>query len=92
MTAVHSRDAEWKTLFGIFVSESLEMLDEVEPKLVELERATARGESSPEIINFIFRLFHSLKGGAAALELNVIRDLTHKAENPLKRSGSVENS
>ncbi|MBF0406365.1 MAG: chemotaxis protein CheA [Candidatus Riflebacteria bacterium] len=74
-----SRDEEWKSILAVFISESSEMLDEVEPKLVDLERSSS-SEDSSIIINSIFRLFHTLKGGAASLGLNVIRDLTHQAE------------
>ncbi|MBF0500337.1 MAG: chemotaxis protein CheA [Candidatus Riflebacteria bacterium] len=77
------RDDEWKTLLSIFLTESLEMLDEVEPKLVELEKMSLGGSENNELLNSIFRLYHSLKGGAASLNLDVIRDLTHEAETLL---------
>lgn len=67
-----------------FVEEGLEMLDEVEPKIVELEKtALSSGEVDSEVINTIFRLFHSLKGGAGFLNLEVIKKVTHEAETLL---------
>jgi len=84
LTSVVSRDEEWKALLDVFLTESLEMLDEVEPRLVELERSFACPEAVVMHINAIFRLFHSLKGGAAALAINNVRDLTHKAETLLE--------
>lgn len=83
LTEKHFQDSEWEALIKIFSDESLEMLDEVEPKLVELEKQVDSGEPSADIINLLFRLFHSLKGSAASLQLNPIRDLTHCAENLL---------
>jgi two-component system chemotaxis sensor kinase CheA len=76
-------DSEWETLVGIFSDESLDMLDEVEPKLVALEKQVVSGEPSPADINYLFRLFHSLKGSAASLHLGAIRDVTHCAESLL---------
>ncbi|HNV69399.1 MAG TPA: chemotaxis protein CheA [Candidatus Ozemobacteraceae bacterium] len=72
------RNDEWRMLVEVFATESMEMLDEVEPRLVELEK-----NPDPAVINNIFRLFHSLKGGAASLGLQIIRDLTHEAETLL---------
>lgn len=66
------------------VLESLDFLDSVEPKLIELQQAAEkRAECDPESINMIFRLFHSLKGGAGMLKLNNITELTHSAETML---------
>ncbi len=67
-----------------FVEEGVEMLDDVEPLLVELEKSFDKtGVVDDELINTIFRLFHSLKGGAGFLELKVINRVTHKAETLL---------
>ena len=67
-----------------FVDEDREMLDEVEPYLIEMERSSDySGTVDPEVINTIFRLFHSLKGGAGFLELNTIQKVTHVAETLL---------
>ena len=76
-------DSEWETLVGIFSDESFDMLDEVEPKLVALEKQVASGDPSIADINDLFRLFHSLKGSAASLHLGAIRDVTHCAESLL---------
>ncbi|PID81732.1 chemotaxis protein CheA, partial [bacterium DOLZORAL124_64_63] len=71
-------------IFAAFVEEGGEMMDEVEPQLVELEQnSTESGQVDLETINSIFRLFHSMKGSAGFLELNEIVKLTHKAENLL---------
>ncbi len=71
-------------IFAAFVEEGAEMMDDVEPQLVELEQNSVdSGEVDLETINSIFRLFHSMKGSAGFLELNCIVKLTHRAENLL---------
>ena len=65
----------------VFVSESREFIEEVEPQLIAIhENAEKTGQIDLDSINSIFRLFHSLKGSAASLGLNNIATLTHKAE------------
>lgn len=67
-----------------FVAESSDLLDSVEPTLIGLQHACDQtGEVNPESINTVFRLFHSMKGGAGMLELNNVARLTHAAENLL---------
>lgn len=61
-----------------FVVDSREMLEEIEPVLVELE-----SNYNEETINKIFRCFHSIKGGAGFLNLNNIQKITHSAETLL---------
>ena len=71
-------------IFTAFVEECREMIDDVEPQLVELEQGQDEaGNVDPEMVNGIFRLFHSIKGSAGFLELKNIVALTHKAENLL---------
>lgn len=71
-----------------FVQESQEMLDQLEPTIIELGQI---GQDS-DTINAIFRLFHSMKGSAGFLELNQISAVAHAAENMLDklRSGDLE--
>ena len=71
-------------IFAAFVEEGNEMMDDVEPQLVELEQSQDdAGNVDLEVVNSIFRLFHSMKGSAGFLELDNIVKLTHKAENLL---------
>lgn len=71
-------------IFAAFVEEGNEMIDDVEPQLVELEQSQDdAGNVDLEVVNSIFRLFHSMKGSAGFLELDNIVKLTHKAENLL---------
>lgn len=73
-----------------FVIESLDLLDTVEPKLIALQQTCEEtGNVDSDTINSIFRLFHSMKGGAGFLDLPNITGLTHSAESLLDliRSG-----
>lgn len=61
----------------IFVSESLEQLQEVSDGLLELEKNPA----DQDVINRIFRYMHTLKGGASMDGLERISSLAHRMEN-----------
>ena len=78
-----------------FVTESREMLDDIEPQILALEKhASNSGDVDDEILNTIFRLFHSLKGMASFLDLQTVIHVTHEAETLLdifrKRQMPVE--
>src|SRR3972149_6903901 len=78
------RDAEQQELLLAFVEEGNELLDESEPLLIELEsKSNVSGEVDYEVLNTIFRLFHSLKGGAGFLDLGTVGKVTHEAETLL---------
>ena len=67
-----------------FVTESREMLDDIEPQILALEKhASQSGDIDDEILNTIFRLFHSLKGMASFLDLQTVIQVTHEAETLL---------
>ncbi len=66
-----------------FVTESRELLDVAEPQIIDMERTAASGRVDEEILNEVFRLFHSLKGTAAFLDLQNIISVTHEAETLL---------
>ncbi len=76
-----------------FIAESRDMLDEVEPTLIELQQNSEEtGNVDAETLNSIFRLFHSMKGSAGFLNLTNISGLTHEAETLLNlfREGKAE--
>lgn len=71
-------------LLAEFVTEGRDMLDSVEPQLIELQQTfEVTGTVDDEVINSVFRLFHSMKGSAGFLQLKNISSLTHEAETLL---------
>ncbi len=69
-----------------FVTESLENLGTIEVKLMDLEQAP----SDMDIINAIFRPFHTVKGVSGFLNFNKINKLAHVAENLLDKARNQE--
>jgi len=68
-------------IMGEFIAESREHLDSVEPKLLQLEKTP--GDSN--LLNDIFRTFHTIKGSSSFLGLTQIIELSHKLENILDK-------
>lgn len=70
-----------------FVTESRDMIDQLEPAIIELGQ-----NSDSETMNAIFRLFHSMKGSAGFLEFDHLTRVAHAAENLLDliRNGEIE--
>ena len=76
-----------------FVNEARELLDDAEPQIIDMEKtALGSGMVDEEILNAIFRLFHSLKGTASFLDFQAIIGVTHEAETLLDifRKGKAE--
>jgi two-component system chemotaxis sensor kinase CheA len=75
-----------------FVADGHELLDELEPDLIELHKSCEEGGSvDVDKLNSVFRLFHSLKGAAGFLNLHNVARLTHEAEGMLNivRDGRI---
>jgi two-component system, chemotaxis family, sensor kinase CheA len=88
-------EQEQRELLQSFVEEGRELIDDAEPLIIELESQAAdenSGGIDSETINTIFRLFHSLKGGAGFLDLSLVSRVTHEAETLLDmfRKGKAE--
>ncbi|HDM76624.1 MAG TPA: chemotaxis protein CheA [Deltaproteobacteria bacterium] len=78
-----------------FISDSQELLDEIEPDLIELQKVSEPHDpSNLEILNRVFRLFHSLKGAASYFHLENIISVTHEAETVLNyiKGGKLKSS
>ncbi|MGM0449554.1 MAG: chemotaxis protein CheA [Pseudomonadota bacterium] len=60
-----------------FLVESGEILEQLSEQLVELENNPEDGD----LLNAIFRGFHTVKGGAGFMQLDALVDCCHKAEN-----------
>ncbi len=67
-----------------FISEARENLETIEVNLIDLEHDPA----NMEIINNIFRPFHTIKGVSGFLSLNKINRLAHATENLLEKARS----
>lgn len=59
-----------------YINESLELLSEMEEKLLEIEN----GDDDVELFHAIFRCVHSIKGGAGAFGFDEITHFTHEFE------------
>ncbi len=79
---------EMREIFEEYVIEAKEHLENLEQKLLELEK----NPEDQELINSAFRSMHTVKGGASFLGLNVIVETAHLAEEVLGklRSGELE--
>jgi two-component system chemotaxis sensor kinase CheA len=64
-------------MMGVFLSEAEELLQLLEIEILHLEQ---QGES-PQIIQNIFRIAHTLKGSSAAMGFEDMKLLTHEMEN-----------
>jgi len=62
-----------------FLTESGELLEQLEGRLVALEQAS----DDLELINTIFRALHTIKGSASFLALTPLVDIAHAAETAL---------
>ena len=60
-----------------FLMEAGEILEQLSEQLVELEQSP----EDHDLLNAIFRGFHTVKGGAGFLQLNALVDCCHEAEN-----------
>jgi len=68
-----------KQLYLDFITEAKEHLDTIEPSIISLEE----NPRDKDIINAIFRPFHTIKGVSGFLGLDDINRLSHAAENML---------
>ncbi|MDR2762958.1 MAG: chemotaxis protein CheA [Planctomycetaceae bacterium] len=75
------------SLIAEFVQEAREYIEEIEPTLIEINNGSesAAGAVDSELINSVFRLFHSMKGGAGFLALATVVSVTHEAETLLDK-------
>lgn len=79
--------ADMQDLLVDFLNEAGELLDDVDLQLVELEHRT----DDLDLLNAVFRGFHTIKGGAGFLEATALVTVCHRAETllDLLRSGKL---
>jgi two-component system chemotaxis sensor kinase CheA len=75
-----------------FLSEGEEILEEITSDLQELENSVKRNNVRPDLINKLFREFHSLKGISGMLGFQTVSNFTHELENMLDhvRLGKID--
>ena len=73
--------ADMQELLGDFLAEAGDLLDDVDRRLVELEKSP----QDAELLNTVFRGFHTIKGGAGFLDASALVDLCHRTENLFDR-------
>ncbi|MDG6777655.1 chemotaxis protein CheA [Thiomicrorhabdus sp. zzn3] len=71
-----------------FLVEATELVDQLNEQLVDLEQAP----SDRDLLNAVFRGFHTIKGGAGFLGITPLIEVCHRAENVFDkiRNGDVE--
>lgn len=71
-----------------FLTEAGELLDALDTQLVELEQKP----DDKDLLNAIFRAFHTIKGGAGFLEVTPLVEVCHRAEDifNLLRNGELK--
>ena len=80
-------DTTTESLRGVFMQEADEALATMEQALLQLEASP----DSREPLNEVFRLAHTIKGGAAMVDYEAVAEYAHKFEDALSlmRDGLV---
>lgn len=71
-----------------FILESREYVEQASAGLIDLERSP----ENPELLDSVFRAFHTLKGGASIVDFSAMERAMHAAEEVLTRARSGEHA
>lgn len=74
-------DPEMKEIVESFIVETKEILEKLDTDLLELEKKP----DDKELLNQIFRSFHTIKGTSGFLGLEALPEVTHKCEDILNK-------
>lgn len=74
-------DPEMKEIVESFIIETKEILDKLDTDLLVLEKTP----DDKELLNQIFRSFHTIKGTSGFLGLELLPEVTHKCEDILNK-------
>jgi two-component system chemotaxis sensor kinase CheA len=75
------RDPEMKEIVDSFIVETREILEKLDLNLIELENRP----DDKELLNEIFRSFHTIKGTSGFLGLDKLTKVTHRCEDILNK-------
>lgn len=81
-------DPEMKEIVDSFLIESKEIIDSLDVDLIELEK----NPTDENLLNKVFRSFHTIKGSSGFLNLNKLTSLTHRCEDILNKLRKKEAS
>jgi two-component system, chemotaxis family, sensor kinase CheA len=79
-------DEDMQEFVQDFLVESRELIEKVDHELVSLEKTPG----DLELLNSVFRAFHTIKGTSSFIGLGKISDFTHDVENILNRLRNEE--
>ncbi len=79
-------DPDMKEIFDSFIVETKEILEKLDLDLVDLEKRS----QDVDLLNQIFRSFHTVKGTSGFLGLDKMTRLTHRAEDLLNKLRKLE--
>ena len=81
-------DPEMKEIVESFITETKEILDNLDTDLIEMEKSP----DDSDLLNRVFRAFHTIKGTSGFLGLDKLTGVTHKCEDILNklRKGEVK--
>ena len=74
-------DPDMKEIVESFLIESKEILESLDVDIIEMEKRP----DDTELLNQVFRSFHTIKGSAGFLSLNKLTAITHKGEDILNK-------
>ena len=77
---------EMEEVIQDFITEAEELIEELDENLVELEN----NPKDAELLNKIFRAFHTIKGSSGFLGFDNLTSLTHKLEDVLNKLRKFE--
>ncbi|MFZ0453364.1 MAG: chemotaxis protein CheA [Ignavibacteriaceae bacterium] len=75
------KDPEMKEILESFLIETREILEKLDVDLMELEKRA----DDQELLNQVFRSFHTIKGTSGFFGLNKLTSITHKCEDILNK-------
>ncbi|MCX7908061.1 MAG: chemotaxis protein CheA [Ignavibacteria bacterium] len=79
-------DPEMQEIFEAFIVESTELLESLSQDLMQIEESP----EDEELLNRIFRAFHTIKGTSSFMGFDKISTLTHSAEDILNKLRKFE--